>query len=469
MEIEQETCITIESKIYNPNIEILRKYGTIQQSMCRCLFNKLKQDNISYNQLQYEYIRRFNVHARVFKSAFIETKSDLDSIISNLDNRISYFIQKIQEYKTKIKNIAFAKKKNKKLFYHLTNKLNNLEQRLVNAKDIKNNPCKIKRIWGSKSFFKKQWQKDQNHEQWLAEWKRKRDYQLYLIGSKDETFGNSLCQLQNLNKIRLTLPKKFNQKYLFLDVNFNHQKKHYQYLIHAINQGKSLTWRLIERENGCWYAQVTFKVKNNCKVQKSSLGIDINYNLFASCLVKEDGNPEEFEDFRVDLTKSKNQNREQLIQAAIKLAKKAKDHNKNLVIEKIDLRRCRNKDQGKLVNRKLHLIAYDIFIKFLKSAATKLGVFVKEINPAYTSIIGKIKYMYKLGRSRHSSASYVIGRRGMGLSEKIPSFISLLHREEKKKHEWAQWHLLAKRINKVVSKHSDLSYCKIMRAYVYDS
>ncbi|RGR75463.1 transposase, partial [Holdemania filiformis] len=42
------------------------------------------------------------------------------------------------------------------------------------------------------------------------------------------------------------------------------------------------------------------------------------------------------------------------------------------------------------------------------------GYGVVQVNPAYTSQIGKEKYSRKMGCTVHMAASFVIGRRGMG-------------------------------------------------------
>lgn len=65
-----KTTITVESKIYNPNRNILEEFGVIQQSMARSLFNFLnnneKIDKDTINFLQREYIKKFNIQARIF-------------------------------------------------------------------------------------------------------------------------------------------------------------------------------------------------------------------------------------------------------------------------------------------------------------------------------------------------------------------------------------------------------------------
>ena len=48
------------------------------------------------------------------------------------------------------------------------------------------------------------------------------------------------------------------------------------------------------------------------------------------------------------------------------------------------------------------------------------GFQIKQVNPAYTSIIGRFKYAEKYGLSVHEAAAFVIGRRGLGYKEKLP-------------------------------------------------
>ena len=50
----------------------------------------------------------------------------------------------------------------------------------------------------------------------------------------------------------------------------------------------------------------------------------------------------------------------------------------------------------------------------LESRSRKEGYGVSQVNPAYTSQIGKEKYSRKMGCNVHMAASYVIARRGMG-------------------------------------------------------
>jgi hypothetical protein len=95
---------------------------------------------------------------------------------------------------------------------------------------------------------------------------------------------------------------------------------------------------------------------------------------------------------------------------------------------------------SKKANKQMNLFAYRKIISAIKSRAEKMGVAVFEVNPAYTSQIGKMKYMKKFGISIHQAAAYVIARRGLGFKEKLPPVLfSLLPEKMAGKHHWAHW------------------------------
>ncbi|MGM0901744.1 MAG: IS200/IS605 family accessory protein TnpB-related protein [Bacillota bacterium] len=116
--------------------------------------------------------------------------------------------------------------------------------------------------------------------------------------------------------------------------------------------------------------------------------------------------------------------------------------NKPISLEKLDT--TKSKVSGaygnKKANRKMSMFAYKKLILAIKSRAEKMGVTVFDINPAYTSQIGIMKYMKRFGISIHEAASYVIARRAMGYKEKLPPVLhSLLPEKITSLHHWAQW------------------------------
>lgn len=75
---------------------------------------------------------------------------------------------------------------------------------------------------------------------------------------------------------------------------------------------------------------------------------------------------------------------------------------------------------GSHFNRRTVPFAYRQLTEMLVRRALRKGLLVKRVNPAYTSWIGKLKYASQYGISRHVAAAYVIGRRGLGLQERLP-------------------------------------------------
>jgi IS605 OrfB family transposase len=62
-------------------------------------------------------------------------------------------------------------------------------------------------------------------------------------------------------------------------------------------------------------------------------------------------------------------------------------------------------------------------VKLAIQLALRRGISVVQVNPAYTSVIGKYKYAIPYGMSGHEAAAYVIARRGQGREERLPKEI----------------------------------------------
>lgn len=112
-----------------------------------------------------------------------------------------------------------------------------------------------------------------------------------------------------------------------------------------------------------------------------------------------------------------------------------------IVVE--DLNITRNSKQTKLFNRHTVPFAYRQLANALIRRGLREGLMVKRVNPAYTSWIGRLKYMRQFGISVHVAAAFVIARRGVGLQERIPehlvrafpSFIALIENDIAKRQK----------------------------------
>ena len=77
------------------------------------------------------------------------------------------------------------------------------------------------------------------------------------------------------------------------------------------------------------------------------------------------------------------------------------------------------KKDFKIYNEMLSSLAYAKFSKIIESKCAKNRIFLKKVNPAWTSYIAKKKYCGIKKLNIHSGASYVIARRGQGLKDKV--------------------------------------------------
>jgi len=68
----------------------------------------------------------------------------------------------------------------------------------------------------------------------------------------------------------------------------------------------------------------------------------------------------------------------------------------------------------------LSSFVYSKFRDFLESRASRHGIRVYKVNPAFTSVIGRVKYASRYGLTVHHAAALVIARRLCRFSERTP-------------------------------------------------
>ncbi|MCC6063145.1 MAG: IS200/IS605 family accessory protein TnpB-related protein [Thermocrinis sp.] len=94
---------------------------------------------------------------------------------------------------------------------------------------------------------------------------------------------------------------------------------------------------------------------------------------------------------------------------------------KAIAIENLKKLKKGMRGDGKATLRKrLHQWNAKKFMQKLKRVAMLKGVEVVEVNPAYTSVIGMLKYAPQLSIDKDIAGAYVIGRRALGFKEDMP-------------------------------------------------
>ena len=100
----------------------------------------------------------------------------------------------------------------------------------------------------------------------------------------------------------------------------------------------------------------------------------------------------------------------------------AREAGKPIVIEKLDFRRKKAALEGesRRYSRMLSSFSYGKIKAYFLSRGYREGVEVHQVNPAFSSVIGRVKFMERYGLSVHQAAALVLARRLLGCSERIP-------------------------------------------------
>jgi len=296
------------------------------------------------------------------------------------------------------------------------------------------NPKKL--VFGSRELFEKLKKKHltgKRREKLRQRWEERRYYYLYSRGEKSKNGNLNLRFVwEDSLKLRINLG---NGEYVWVKV-VRDAKRHKDKWI-------DFTWRLLEAEksskwfaynvrlkvrNGKFYAQVSWEEKTVEPVITKAygvIGIDINAYPFhlALAYVSTDGNLEKFE--RIDLRgmedKTKNQREHIAWHIARQVVERALESGKAVVVEDLQkVPKGRRGDGLAKLRRKLHKWAYRSVLEKIEVYARKMGVQLIKVNPAYTSIIGKLKYAPIYNIDKDVAGAYVIARRGLGFEERLP-------------------------------------------------
>jgi IS605 OrfB family transposase len=172
-------------------------------------------------------------------------------------------------------------------------------------------------------------------------------------------------------------------------------------------------------------------------------------------MTDKDGNLDGFGQFKVNIqSQPKGRTEAILVDVITQLANFALEHKRPIIVEKLNFsdKKKRLRELNARHNRMLSNFAYSKFLQLLLARCFKLGIQVIEVNPAYSSWIGLIKFMSMYGMNSATAAAFVLARRGMFLSERLPARTAY-QGTEPPKHVWTHWRLVAKRV-KGSSRHS---------------
>ena len=494
--MEQERLIhTYQTRLDNDEIaeQAMQAMADLFSRVLRKLFAALMAGK-KINQLKAEYLKKFQITARQFNAVRVTLEGMIRS-------RKELQIKQIAELKLKIKaleaKIARLKGslKDPQQCYLKKQKLKKLERKLFGIEsDRKNGIVRI--CFGSRKKFHAQYHFEEsgyhNFEEWKKDWQQSRNNSFFFLGSKDETAGNQTCNafIQPDGKItlRIRLPGALSQYGKYLAIPNLFFAYGHDVITASLNEcsarnalqkaknpsfkehGQALCYRFLKDKKGWRIFISTVLAKPQWQTHKrlGVIGLDINANHLAIAETDHFGNP--INNYSIPLNlygKDKTQAKAIIGDAAKKVIALALATKKDLVIEKLDFQEKKasltNMTNAKYA-RMLSSFAYAAIILTLKSRAWRCGVQTHEVNPAFTSIIGRIKYAKRYGYTIHQAAALCIGRRFLGFSENAPDqavvpdgkgghIIFPVPVRKRGINEWLYWGVVNRKFRVVLAAH----------------
>ena len=341
--------------------------------------------------------------------------------------------------------------------------------------------------FGSRRLFRKQFDLAANgyasHAEWRADWRAARSSQFFVLGSSDEAGGCQGCTLlpgtDGTWTLRLRLPEAMVEQhgqYLYLtNIEFRYrpeliaqavasnalrreQAAAFRSLVktgtapldddgrpikeaaYLSPYGQALSYRFVNDDRG-WRILVSAGAEfeaAEADFRSGAVGVDFNAGFVSVAEVNGRGQKLALTDLRYDrLDATSKQNATAMQFLAIEVVTLAKSAGKPIVIETLDFRRkkggLQKREQAKSAyHQMLSSLSYAAFRRALHMQCLKQGVAMVTVNPAYTSLLGRLKYTRETDQNTHQAAAWVIARRGMGLRERIPAYsrIPVLRRLE---------------------------------------
>jgi len=305
-------------------------------------------------------------------------------------------------------------------------------------------------VFGGKRLFEKLCK---NHltgkarEKLKKQWRELRQGTLISIGSKHKTAqGNLLLRFMELDgKLHLRISTG-NREFIYAKVlrePSNSKDKWITFMAMLLESWQTKNYFAytveLKLREGEIYGSVSFEIpKPEVKHTKENgvIAIDINASPIhlAIAEVSKTGELVSYQTISLHnlsgLSQNSKDHQEWIL--AHKIVDLAIQKNKAIAVENLKKLRKGKRGDGKATLRKiLHNWNAKKFLQKLKRVAMLKGVEVIEVNPAYTSIIGMLKYAPQLSIDKDVAGAYVIGRRALGFNEDTPENYEKLLKDEK--------------------------------------
>ena len=430
---------------------LLSAYADLYCRIQRKLFAQVSVGR-SASSLKQEYLRRYGIPARMFNAVRASLEVKVVSVREQQLLRLDELLRRVARAQGQI--AESGEEVRGEWLHQKQRRLGNLRGKLKRVEtDLDSG--RVRLCFGSRKLWRKQHQLEassySSHEEWLREWRAARSDEFFVLGSRDETGGCQLCVAtvddDGSLTLRLRLPDCLagvQGKYLVipgvrfkygheqvlaaLESNAEYGAFRRRYGEQAARQsglGQAISYQF-KRDAGGWRVFVTTQMMNVPVVtdrSEGAIGVDLNADHLAVSDTDSDGNW--VRSWRAPLViygRSRHQAEALVGDAVAAIVAYAKAVGKPIVLEKLDFRRKKAVLEGESprYSRMLSSFSYARVRACFLSRGLPQGVEVYQVNPAFSSVIGRVKFMERYGLSVRQAAALVLARRFLGCSEGIP-------------------------------------------------
>ena len=456
--------VGIEAKIeYNPILDIL---GNRYESIRRAGLNDM-QKGMSEDEIEKSYQSRFNLQWAWADSIATEVKQTYKQLTTAKKLNINRLQEQIKKKTRKAKTILKALSKVKVPTSRQQNQALGLKSKILKIQSLKKQLAKLQSAsrlhicFGSKKLFNAQYHLEENgyssHEEWLIDWKKKRSGKFYCIG-KAKDGGGTMIKISQVSgddfKAVVTLPRFMQFKYgEKLEIPFQvkeDRRCRQSSLLYALEKQKPITVQVFRREHKSdqWYIHLTTYVQEvpvTTSRRNGCIGVDFNRDSAEWAYILPDGNIKDQGKINFKWKGfSSGQRQAMMRNLVVKLTDMAFSLQCPIAIESLDFsqKKASMSEASKAYNSMLSNLSTGIFREALESRCKRYGIGLHQVNPAFTSVIGMIKFMGRYGLNSGTAAAMTIARRAMGYSERAP--FCLVKPEDLARHSWTTWNRVSR-------------------------
>ena len=456
-------------------------YGEVQ----RKLFADVAAGG-SAASLKGAYLKRYGIPARMFNGVRVSLEGKVASVKEQQKLRLDDLQRRIARAERQVSDAAERGRLDQ--VHQKKRRLANLRHRLAALKaDIA--AGRVRLCFGSKRLWRKQRHLADNgyasHQEWLRDWRDARSDEFFVLGSRDETAGCQLCVAavaeDGTLTLRLRMPDclvgqygkylvmqgmrfAYGHKQVLAALGSNaeyaqYRRQHGEKAARDTTLGQAISYRF-KRDGKGWRVFVTTRMMDVPVVtdkKRGTIGVDLNADHLAVAETDASGNC--LNAWRVPLVtygKSTHQAEALIGDAVTSVVQYAKEFGKPIVIERLDFRQKKATLEGQSpkYSRMLSSFSYGKVKAYFISRGYREGVEVHQVNPAFSSVIGRVKFMERYGLSVHQAAALVLARRSLGCSERIPrrwvcpigngvQVAFTVPARKRVKHVWTYWGVIS--------------------------